>query len=1073
MLQWRQLLFLTAMLSLALVSHAASVAGKFSSDLDSDHYDCIVSLTPSPTLAETRAVHVILEWGVDKAYSEIVISKQRITLLAQAKGKATTIGQVPSGVVPGSPYELTIVRRGTTIGLMHGATLIYRGAMPRPKGADAGITADKGWSVTDTRIQRLEPVVFADDFMRSEEENGPWAVQSGKWALQSAWDKIPHGNSKRFANTVFSQNPFAWIGMSDQGQPAVCTTGNAFWEDYTMTLALNPGADGAAGVFFNMTDEKNDLADEKKGLLVRWTPANASGADGNKLTLYQIVNNTRTEIKSDAGGFVPGQWYKLSIVSSLAGVQVAIDGRTRLVADNVTPWRGSVGLYAEGDDGAVFDDVTVYGHSLNTDLLLETKQTQVGQRFMDDDNGMKEWAQSQQGGWLYTSGTVPNFRWYQSDLYGDHQWMSLTVTPIPDTVGELWMTLNGDATNCTSGYRAVIKIATKRKKLQFTYTIYRNAAVMASTTAPVPTDNQEYTVRFWRVGTHLSLEIDGDQVLEATETGESLRTSRPAYRTDGMAFIRVHDVQVFSQSASDYTFADSPTDWETIGTWMPSIRWSCAPTWSFLSGWSRGEAALWYKKRLQGDQTMEAFMGVKMEYPREREIYFRRPGYFAVTICGDGQHARTGYSGIYGEQDEQGNPCARAVILRNGVVVASMPIQQKDWSVTHRHWFDLRLSKQGEKVLFNITMDKEYYTLSYSDPQPIDSGVPAIWTFDNGISVARAHVECANTMEPRTDPQVVIDTPWYPEWLDQGKTLSLDFAHCWSTTGKPVEQFAISAVGVPTGDEKAALMNGHRLIFTPQQTGQHWYTLVASDGVNTSPAFHLSLPVFNASVGRDDSHALVLYRFTEGNGDVVHDESKIAPAADLLLPTEPNSSEWIPGQGLKMHGQSALISKDTVDKLQAIARARACTLEFWVSTDTLFPPTGWTGSLLDWQSTTSAVPNVSVGQNRENFVVNTRSTGNSLDGNVAFLPGFRTGLRHLVVTWDGSMTRTYLDGTQIGKREMPWGSDQWVAAAKLYLGNYPDRQRAYLGTFYLVAIHDRCFTDAEVKRNYDAGPSAR
>ncbi len=34
-------------------------------------------------------------------------------------------------------------------------------------------------------------------------------------------------------------------------------------------------------------------------------------------------------------------------------------------------------------------------------------------------------------------------------------------------------------------------------------------------------------------------------------------------------------------------------------------------------------------------------------------------------------------------------------------------------------------------------------------------------------------------------------------------------------------------------------------------------------------------------------------------------------------------------------------------------------------------------------------------------------------------------------------------------------------------------QRNYLGTYYLVAIHDRCFSAGEVLRHYQAGPSAK
>ncbi len=90
----------------------------------------------------------------------------------------------------------------------------------------------------------------------------------------------PKGNADRFANLIYSQNPFAWAGRSAAGAGALCTVGKAFWEDYTFTTAVQPGADGAAGVMVNMPDAA-------QGYLVRWSPANDRGAQGDRLTLAQ------------------------------------------------------------------------------------------------------------------------------------------------------------------------------------------------------------------------------------------------------------------------------------------------------------------------------------------------------------------------------------------------------------------------------------------------------------------------------------------------------------------------------------------------------------------------------------------------------------------------------------------------------------------------------------------------------------------------------------------------------------------------------------------------------------------
>ena len=149
---------------------------------------------------------------------------------------------------------------------------------------------------------------------------GAWTEVSGRWALQSTWDYLPQGSGNKFASTIYAENPFAWIGISTGETPAICTTGEAEWEDYTFNAAVNPDAHGAVGVLANMTDAQH-------GLLLRWSPANDRGADGNALVAYRLEDGKRTLLARSPGGFVPGQWYHMTVISALDGVRVRIDDR--------------------------------------------------------------------------------------------------------------------------------------------------------------------------------------------------------------------------------------------------------------------------------------------------------------------------------------------------------------------------------------------------------------------------------------------------------------------------------------------------------------------------------------------------------------------------------------------------------------------------------------------------------------------------------------------------------------------------------------------------------------------------
>ncbi len=268
----------------------------------------------------------------------------------------------------------------------------------------------------ESRIQHLQPVAFADNFMRTADEHDAWALQSGDWHLQSAWDEDSHGNDKRFSYAAYALNPFAWVGRNPDGA-ALCSVGKAYWEDYTMTVAIQPAQSGAAGVVVNMPDLHH-------GLLVRWSAANDHGPRGNALTLYRLEDKQLAPLASSPGGYVPGRWYRLSVVSTLDGLRVLIDGCERLSVAHATPCRGGVGLYAEGSIGTVFNNVTVYGHTLHTESHRGKRADPFERAFPHQPIRLQKWARMQEDWTRFL--TMPTALCYQYDCSGDH-WIMLRV----------------------------------------------------------------------------------------------------------------------------------------------------------------------------------------------------------------------------------------------------------------------------------------------------------------------------------------------------------------------------------------------------------------------------------------------------------------------------------------------------------------------------------------------------------------------------------------------------------------------------------------------------------------------
>ncbi len=327
------------------------------------------------------------------------------------------------------------------------------------------------------------------------------------------------------------------------------------------------------------------------------------------------------------------------------------------------------------------------------------------------------------------------------------------------------------------------------------------------------TDDDEYTLRFWRQGDQLWLEQDGVTVVSAQER-RRLPDTRAAYRADGCFAEDAHAV-VLCRNVLDYPFTEAPVDWLGEGVWAPTMRWACDPRWSFLGGWSHGDAVLWHKQRFTGDQTFEAYVAPMMEYPRARVRYGERYCDMCITICGDGHNPRSGYAAIYGAPDEQGHLNRRTVLLRNGVVVASVNLFLPPKDEVHKQWSHLEMNKHGSYIEFFIDGQR---MLNYTDPHPIDGGVPALWTTDNGLTIARARLYFANPPQPRRDDWLTINAPDYPEWGNVGSPLTLHFPDACAASGKPVA-LRVTARGVPAG-EAAPRIHGHAVTFTPAQGGR-------------------------------------------------------------------------------------------------------------------------------------------------------------------------------------------------------------------------------------------------------------
>ena len=104
-----------------------------------------------------------------------------------------------------------------------------------PKSCDSGYQ----------KIERPDPVIFTDNFTRQAAGLGAWKPdRSGLWRINAD----PHPET--------SASPFA-LESAMSARPTMIRTGEAFWDDYRASVAVNVlRSPGAAGLAFNLAGDR-------------------------------------------------------------------------------------------------------------------------------------------------------------------------------------------------------------------------------------------------------------------------------------------------------------------------------------------------------------------------------------------------------------------------------------------------------------------------------------------------------------------------------------------------------------------------------------------------------------------------------------------------------------------------------------------------------------------------------------------------------------------------------------------------------------------------------------------------
>jgi len=249
--------------------------------------------------------------------------------------------------------------------------------------------------------------------------------------------------------------------------------------------------------------------------------------------------------------------------------------------------------------------------------------------------------------------------------------------------------------------------------------------------------------------------------------------------------------------------------------------------------------------------------------------------------------------------------------------------------------------------------------------------------------------------------------------------------------------------------------------------------------------------------------AVLLYEFDEGEGDVVHDSAEVGPAIDLHIP-DPNAVRWHAG-AMEIVAPTRIESTLPPDKLRdACSQTQEITVEAWVQPDhdLFYGPARILSVGAHTNNAYYMLGQDLLGPSRDHarYVMRIRtdqtgSTGND-NGSDTTPPTTSDSARdlpqrartHVVFTRSsGSAPRacSYINGARSFCKEWPGGFIDWSESPDdpnepqpvLRLANeyalYQQYRRAWLGTYFRVAIYCRALSEAEIARNFQAGSAAR
>ncbi len=257
------------------------------------------------------------------------------------------------------------------------------------------------------------------------------------------------------------------------------------------------------------------------------------------------------------------------------------------------------------------------------------------------------------------------------------------------------------------------------------------------------------------------------------------------------------------------------------------------------------------------------------------------------------------------------------------------------------------------------------------------------------------------------------------------------------------------------------------------------------DTVPNSMAVHIFDGVVASGGGRYDKNVVALYKFDDGEGDtLIDDSSGVGAAADLrLYGTEGIDYRWLGGWGIEFltpRGRAQADPLASAKLYDAITAAGEYSVEAWLIPGNVTQGADAPSAIVSYSDGTDNQRNFGLRQRLYNYDFLARSSASDGNGEPMLSSAdadevAATTLQHVVATFDPvEGKRLYVNGDLVASQSAGGANlGDWDDSFTLILGNEAHGNSPWAGSIRFLAIHSRALTPEQVNQNFDAGVGER